>query len=152
MQKLDEGDAGERRAEAGGEFGYAEELVKEGGDPEGERRLLEPEAGVPVGDEPASAEHLAGDLGVDAFVPIREAVVAKEGEDGEGGEEDGEGGGGDGLAEGEVLWVARRLRFRGHENSVRDAARTASAARTARVALVPRHGWGEGVRGDRLSG
>ncbi len=49
-------------------------------------------------------EDLAGDLGVDAFVPVGEAVVAEEGKDGDGSEESGEGGGEDGLAAG-AGWV-----------------------------------------------
>lgn len=54
-------------------------------------------------DEPAGGEHFAGDLGVDALVPVGEAVVAEQGEDDDGGEERGEGGGDDGLAAGAGL-------------------------------------------------
>ena len=98
-----------------------------------------------MGDEPSCeikrpGQHLAGDLGVDAFVPVGEAVVAEQGEDDERGEEDGEGGGGDGLAEGErAIELMLRWRFRGHENSV------LGAARTAIVGVVP--GGGAWVRG-----
>lgn len=38
-------------------------------------------------DEPAGREHLAGDLSVDAFVPVGEAVVAEQGEQNDGGEQ-----------------------------------------------------------------
>ena len=98
MEEGDDGDGGEGRAEAGGELGDAEELEEEGGDPVGEGRLVDPDLGVPVGDEPGCeikrpGQHLAGDLGVDAFVPVGEAVVAEEGEEDQGGEECGESGG-----------------------------------------------------------
>jgi len=145
VKELDKGDAGERGAEAGSELGYTEELVEEGGDPEGEWRLFEPEAGVPVQDEPAGGikvlggEDLAGNLGVDAFVPVGEAVVAKEGEDDDGGKEDGESDGGHGLAEGErAVGLVLRGRFRGHETNIREVLRARrGAARTAGVAIVP---------------
>jgi hypothetical protein len=96
-----------------------------------------------VGDEPSCeikrpGQHLAGDLGVDAFVPVGEAVVAEEGEDHEGGEEGGECGGGEALAA-EGIWFVLRVGFRGHENSVRGAARTAIVGR------VPEVGWREGA-------
>jgi hypothetical protein len=127
VEEGDEGDGGERGAEAGGELGDAEELEEEGGDPVGEGRLVDPDEGVPVGDEPSCeiklpGQHLAGDLGVDAFVPVGEAVVAEEGEEDEGGEERGERGGDDGLAAGvrEGLGFVRRVTFRGHENNIRD--------------------------------
>ena len=75
-------------------------------------------------DEPAGLKHLAGDLGVDAFVPVGEAVVAKEGEDHDRGEEGGEEGGAEMLAaEGSGFVLCAR--FRCHASSVREAARTA---------------------------
>ena len=103
VEEGDDGDGGEGGAEAGGELGYAEELEEEGGDPVGEGRLVDPDEGVPVGDEPGCeierpGQHLAGDLGVDAFVPVGEAVVAEEGEEDEGGEEGGEESGAEVLA------------------------------------------------------
>ena len=117
MEERDEGDGGEGGAEAGGELGDAEEPVEEGGDPEGEGRFFEPGLEVPVRDEPAGLEHLAGDLGVDAFVPVGETVVAEEGEDDEGGEESGEEGGDGGARGGCVM----RLELRGHEETIREA-------------------------------
>ena len=68
-------------------------------------------------------EDLAGDLGVDAFVPVGEAVVAEEGEEDDGGEESGEGGGKDGLAVGEVLGFACWLVPGGHVNNIREVGR-----------------------------
>jgi len=117
----DDGDGGQRGAEAGGELRDAEEFEEERGDPVGEGRLVDPDQGVPVGDEPGCeikrpGQHLAGYLGVDAFVPVGEAVVAEEGEEDEGGEERGEGGGGDGRAGGFVRGVG----CGGHDNSVRE--------------------------------
>jgi len=116
MEERDEGDAGESGAEAGREFRDTEELVDEGGDPEGEGRFFEPGLEVPVGDEPAGLEHLAGDLRVDAFVPVGETVVAQEGKDDEGGEQSGEKSGdgraGDGFERGGGCG--------GHDNSVRE--------------------------------
>ena len=53
VEDSDDGDGGERGAEAGGELGDAEEFEEEGGDPVGEGRLFDPGLGVPVGDEPA---------------------------------------------------------------------------------------------------
>jgi hypothetical protein len=85
VKEGDEGDAGERGAEAGGELGDTEELVEESGDPEGERRLFEPGLKIPMQDQPAGRKNFAGDLGIDAFVPVGEAVVAEEGEEDEGG-------------------------------------------------------------------
>ena len=68
-------------------------------------------------DEPAGLEHLAGDLGVDAFVPVGETVVAEEGKDDEGGEERGKESGGDGQAGGALV---RGVGCGGHDNSVRE--------------------------------
>ena len=122
----DEGDGGEGGAEAGGELGDAEELEEEGGDPVGEGRLVDPDEGVPVGDEPSyeikrPRQHLARDLGVDAFVPVGETVVAEQGEDDEGGEGGREEGGAEGLAAGGVeLGCGRWLVRQGHEKTIRE--------------------------------
>ncbi len=70
-----------------------------------------------MGDEPAGVEHLAGDLGVDAFVPVGEAVMAEQGEDDNGGEERGECRRADGLAR---VGFARWLELRCHEHSLRE--------------------------------
>jgi hypothetical protein len=114
VEQAAEGDAGERGAEASGELEYAEELEEEGGDPEHEGRLFEPGLEVPMGDEEAVAEHFAGDLGVDAFVPVGEAVVAEEGEEDYGGEKDSKGAGEGCLAERAGAGEFGGLRFRGH--------------------------------------
>ena len=119
MKDGDDRDGRQGGAKAGGEFGDAEEFEGEGGDPVGERRFIDPDERVPVGNEPAGLEHLAGDLGVDTFVPVGKAVVAEEDKDDERGEEGSEEGGAATLAaegSGFVLCV----RFRGHASSVRE--------------------------------
>ena len=110
VDEADKGDAGERGGEARGELGDAEELEGERSEPELERWLFEPGLGVPVGDEPGAGEHGAGDAGVDAFVPVGEAVVAEEWEEDDGGEEHGERGGD----------ACGRMRFAGHGKTLRD--------------------------------
>ena len=51
-------------------------------------------APVPVGDEPGvegmPGQHLAGDLGVDAFVPVGEGAMTEERKEDQGGEKGGE--------------------------------------------------------------
>ena len=79
-------------------------------------------------DEPAGAEHLAGDLGVDAFIPVGEAVVAEEGEDDDGGEESGESSGENGLAASDWMLGSMRWWVRGgHVNNIRDGCWTGRA-------------------------
>ena len=63
------------------------------------------------------SEHFAGDLGVDAFVPVGKAVVAEEGKEAEGGEGGGEGGGVNVMAAEGIWWG---LEFRGHDDRVRE--------------------------------
>ncbi len=87
VEKTNECDAGESGAEPRGELRDAEETEKDGSDPEHERRLFEPGLEIPVGDKKAGGEHLSGDLGVDAFVPVGEAVVAEQGEQDDGSEQ-----------------------------------------------------------------
>ncbi len=73
-----------------------------------------------MGHEPAGLEHLARDLGVDAFVPVGEAVVAEKGEDAKSGEQCGEECRAEGLANAEsVLGVG----CRGHEETIREVLR-----------------------------
>lgn len=78
VPEADDGDSGERRGGAGPECADTEETEEKGGDPEQEGWFLEPGLEVPVGDEPAQSEHLAGDLGVDAFVPVGERLVPEQ--------------------------------------------------------------------------
>jgi hypothetical protein len=113
VDDADEGDRGECRDEAGGELGYAEESEAEGGEPELEGRLFKPRLGVPVGYKPGAGEHGARDAGVDAFIPVGEAVVAEQGEDDDGGEQRGQ-------RDGDRVALGAGSLLGGHGETIRD--------------------------------
>ena len=70
-----------------------------------------------MGDQEAVGEHFAGDLGVDAFVPIGEAVVAEQGEEDQRGEQHGERSGEGSLPERKFAGLVLGC----HGNNIRDA-------------------------------
>ena len=87
MEDADEGDAGERGAEAGGELGDAEEVEEEGGDPELSGGFSSQGWAFQWGMSQRPGASRGRCLGVDAFVPVGEAVVAEQGQQDDGGEE-----------------------------------------------------------------
>ena len=78
VDQRDDADAGEGGTGACPEFGHPEDTEKDGRQPEAQGRLFEPGLEMPVGHDPGASQKLARDLGVDAFVPVGERLMAKQ--------------------------------------------------------------------------